>query len=144
MFSSLLCIDLIGRLSYLSLLFSRTLHSNGYIFPVLLCLLLHFFSQLFVLPQSFAQKSASPKASEISLANKSTTTPRFMPFSPASCYLLGPYHHLAYNVSFWFIRSHSSVYLEVITDCPPVLGGPCSRYWAGMNKQDSPDPSSLG
>ena len=37
-------------LSYLSLLFSRTLHSDGYIFPFLLCLSLLFFSQLFVRP----------------------------------------------------------------------------------------------
>ena len=36
------------RLSYLSLLFFGTLHSNRYIFPFLLCLLLLFFSQLFV------------------------------------------------------------------------------------------------
>ena len=35
---------------YLSLLFFGTLHSNGYIFPFLLCLLLLFFSQLFVRP----------------------------------------------------------------------------------------------
>ena len=40
----------LGRLSYLSLLFFGTLHSNGYIFPFLLCLLLLFFSQLFVRP----------------------------------------------------------------------------------------------
>ena len=33
-----LCIDHWGRLSYLSLLFFGTLHSNGYIFPFLLCL----------------------------------------------------------------------------------------------------------
>ena len=32
-----------GRLSYLSLLFFGTLHSNGYIFPFLLCLSLLFF-----------------------------------------------------------------------------------------------------
>ena len=37
------------RLSYLSLLFFGTLHSNGYIFPFLLCLLF-LFSQLFVRP----------------------------------------------------------------------------------------------
>ena len=36
--------------SYLSLLFFGTLHSNGYIFPSLLCLYLLFFSQLFVRP----------------------------------------------------------------------------------------------
>ena len=34
----------------LSLLFFGNLHSNGYIFPFLLCLLLLFFSQLFVRP----------------------------------------------------------------------------------------------
>ena len=37
-------------LSYLSLLFFGTLHSNGYIFPFLLCFSLLFFSQLFVRP----------------------------------------------------------------------------------------------
>ena len=36
--------------SYLSLLFLGTLHSNGCIFPFLLCLSLLFFSQLFVRP----------------------------------------------------------------------------------------------
>ena len=41
-----LCIDHCGRLSYLSLLFFRTLHSNGNIFPFLLCLSLLFFAQL--------------------------------------------------------------------------------------------------
>ena len=39
-----------GRLSYLSLLFFETLHSNGYNFPFFLCLSLPFFSQLFVRP----------------------------------------------------------------------------------------------
>ena len=43
-FPLFLCIVHLGRLSYLSLLFSGTLHSNGYIFPFLLCLSL-FFSQ---------------------------------------------------------------------------------------------------
>ena len=38
------------RKVYLSLLFFGTLHSDGYIFPFLLCLLLLFFSQLFVRP----------------------------------------------------------------------------------------------
>ena len=32
------CIDHLGRLSYLSLLFFGTLHSDGYIFPFLFCL----------------------------------------------------------------------------------------------------------
>ena len=40
----------LGRLFYLSLLFFGTLRSNGYIFLFLLCLLLLFFSQLFVRP----------------------------------------------------------------------------------------------
>jgi len=40
------------RLSYLSLLFSGTLHSDGYIFPFLLCLSLIFFPQMFVRPPS--------------------------------------------------------------------------------------------
>ena len=43
-----LCIDHWGRLSYVSLLFFGTLHSNGNIFPFLLCFSLLFFSQLFV------------------------------------------------------------------------------------------------
>ena len=42
-------------MSFLSLLlFSGTLHSNGYIFPFLLCLSLLFFSQLFVKPSQTA------------------------------------------------------------------------------------------
>ena len=43
------CIDHLGKLSYLSSLFFGTLHSDGGIFPFLLCLSL-FFSQLFVRP----------------------------------------------------------------------------------------------
>ena len=47
-FPLFLCTAYWGRLSYLSLLFFRTLHSDGYIFPFLLCLsLLFFFSPLF-------------------------------------------------------------------------------------------------
>ena len=45
-----LCIDHWGRLSYLSLLFFGTLHSNGYLFPFLLCFSCLFFSQLFLRP----------------------------------------------------------------------------------------------
>ena len=48
LFSSFLYTDHWGRLSYLSFLFFGSLHSNGYIFPFLLCFLLLFFSQLFV------------------------------------------------------------------------------------------------
>ena len=53
LFSSLLS-ALLRRLSYLSLLFFGTLHSNGYVFPFLLCLSLLFFSQLFVSPPQTA------------------------------------------------------------------------------------------
>ena len=38
LFSSIYCIAHLKRLSYLSLLFSGTLHSDGYYFPFLLCL----------------------------------------------------------------------------------------------------------
>ena len=54
LFSSILCIDQLRRLSYLSLLFFETLHSNGYILPFLICLSLLFFSQLFVRPPQTA------------------------------------------------------------------------------------------
>ena len=47
-FPLFLCIAQFGRLSYLSLLFFGIQHSDGYIFPFLLCLLLLFFSQLFL------------------------------------------------------------------------------------------------
>ena len=50
LFSSISLHVHLRRLSYLSLLFSGTLDSDGYIFPFLLCLLLLFFSQLFVRP----------------------------------------------------------------------------------------------
>ena len=49
-FPLFLCIDHWGRLSYLSWLFFQTLHSNGNIFPFLVCFLLLFISQLFVSP----------------------------------------------------------------------------------------------
>ena len=49
-FPLFLCIDHWGRLFSLSLLFFGTLHSDGYISPFLLCLLLLSFSQLFVRP----------------------------------------------------------------------------------------------
>ena len=44
------CSDHFSGLSYLSLLFCRDLHSNGYIFPFILCLSLLFFPQLFIRP----------------------------------------------------------------------------------------------
>ena len=47
-FPLFLCNDHWGRLAFLSLLVFETLHSNGYIFPFLLCSWLLFFSQLFV------------------------------------------------------------------------------------------------
>ena len=53
-FPLFLCTDHWGRLPYLSLLFFGTLHLNGCIFAFLLCLLLHFFSPLFVRPPQTA------------------------------------------------------------------------------------------
>ena len=50
LFSSLSLQSSFRKLSYLSLLFFRTLDSEGYIFSFLLCLSLPFFSQLFVRP----------------------------------------------------------------------------------------------
>ena len=49
-FPLFLCIDSWAKLSYLSLLFFGTLHSNGNIFPFLLCFVHLFFSQLFIRP----------------------------------------------------------------------------------------------
>ena len=49
-FPLFLCIVHLRRPSHLSLIFSRTLHSVGYLFPILSCLLLLFFPQLFVKP----------------------------------------------------------------------------------------------
>ena len=46
LFSCIVCVVRLGRLSYLSLLFFGTLHSYGYIFPFLLCLSLVFGSFL--------------------------------------------------------------------------------------------------
>ena len=54
LFPLFLCTDHWGRLSSLSLLFFGTLHSNGCIFPFLLCFLFLFFSQLFVRPPQTA------------------------------------------------------------------------------------------
>ena len=53
-FSLLLCAVHLRGLSYLSLQFFGTLHSDGYIFPFLLCVSLLFFSQLFVRPPQAA------------------------------------------------------------------------------------------
>ena len=53
-FPLFLCIDCWGRLSYLFLLFFRTLHSDVCIFPFPLCFSLLFFSQLFVRPPQTA------------------------------------------------------------------------------------------
>ena len=74
-FPLFLCIVHLRRLSYFSLLFSGTLHSDEFIFPFLLCLLLLFFSQLFV---------STPQT---------TTLPSFI------CYSWGWFgHQLLYNI----------------------------------------------
>ena len=53
-FPLFLCTAHWGKPSNLSLLFSGTLHSNGYIFSFLLCFSLLFFSQLIVMPPQTA------------------------------------------------------------------------------------------
>ena len=60
-FPVFLCIDCRGRLSSLSLLFFGTLHSNGYIFPFLLCFSLLFFSQLSEEALQIAEKRKDTK-----------------------------------------------------------------------------------
>ena len=65
LFSSI-CIVHLGRLSYLSLLFSGTLHSVGYIFLFLLCLSLLFFSQQVLKPP---QMTTLPPCISFSLAH---------------------------------------------------------------------------
>ena len=50
LFSSISLCWSLRKVFYLSLLFFGTLHSDGYIFPFLLCLSVLFFSRLFVRP----------------------------------------------------------------------------------------------
>ena len=54
LFFLFLCIAPLRRLSYLSLFFFGTQHSDGHIFPFLLCVSLLFFSQVFVRPPQTA------------------------------------------------------------------------------------------
>ena len=54
LFSSTSLHWLLRKAFFFSLLFFRTLHSNGYIFPFLVCVSLLFFSQLFVRPPQTA------------------------------------------------------------------------------------------
>ena len=92
LFSSIFCIDHWGRLSYLSLLFFRTLHSNGHMFPFLLCFYLLFFSQLFVKPP------------------QTTILPFFISFSWEWSWSLTPVqYHESPSIVFWMWTSvHSS------------------------------------
>ena len=74
--SLFLCIVHLRRPSYLSLLFSRTMHSVEYIFPFISCCLLIFFSELFVrAPQTITL----PSCISFSLA-------WFWSLSPVQCY----------------------------------------------------------
>ena len=76
LFSSILCIVHLRRPSYLSLVFSGTLHSVECIFPILPCLLLLFFSQLFVKPP---QTTTLPSCISFSLV-------WFWSLPPVQCY----------------------------------------------------------
>ena len=75
-FPLFLCIIHLKRLSYLSLLFSGSSHSFGYIFPFLPCLSLLFFPQLFVKP---TQTTISPFCTSFSLR-------WFWSLPPVQCY----------------------------------------------------------
>ena len=76
LFSSILCNVHLRKPSYLSLVFSGTLHSVGCIFPILPCLLLLFFPQLFVKPP---QKTTLPSCISFSLG-------WFWSLPPVQCY----------------------------------------------------------
>ena len=69
------CTVHLRRTSYLSLLFSGTLHSVGFIFPILLCLSILFFSQLFIRPP------------------QTTTLPCYLSFSWGWFWSPPPTHH---------------------------------------------------
>ena len=79
-FPLFICVVHLTRPSYLSLLFSGTLHSVGYIFPFLPCFSLLFFPQLFVKPP---QKTTLPSCISFSLG-------WFCSLPPIQCYKLSP------------------------------------------------------
>ena len=79
-FALFLCTVHLGRLSYLSLLFSGTLHSLGWSFPFLPCFSLLFFPQLFV---KSPQKTTLPSCISFSLG-------WFCSLPPIQCYELSP------------------------------------------------------
>ena len=89
-FPIFLCIGKLGRPYSLSSLFSGTLHSVGYIFPFLLCLLSLFFSQLFVKPP---QTITLPSCIAFSLG-------RLWSLPTVQCFLWDDFSHcLLYNVT---------------------------------------------
>ena len=69
-FPLFLCMDHWGKLSYLSLLFFGTLHSDGYILPFLLCLELLFFSVICILMLTSMLKSVLDKNINLNVLNK--------------------------------------------------------------------------
>ena len=107
--------------AYLSLLLFGTLHSDGYIFPFLLCLLLLFFSQLFI---SFLKQ----------------------PFCLAALLFLGM---ILVTASFTMlkvkVKSVSPVWLfatpwTVAYQAPPSMGFSRQEYWSGL---PFPSPGDL-
>ena len=80
MFSSISLHGSLKKAFYLSLLFLGTLHSDGYIFPFLLCLLLLFFSQQFVRPSQTAVLTLC-----ISFSFSSTSLLLLTHLPPSSC-----------------------------------------------------------
>ena len=87
------------RLSYLSLLFSESLHSDEYIFPFFPCLLLFFFPQLFVkLPQTTILSSCISFSlggfDHCFLYNVMNLRPQFFRHSVYQIQSLEPVYHL--------------------------------------------------
>ena len=100
-----LCVVHLRRLSYLSLLFSRTLHSVGCIFPFLPYFLL-LFSQLFGKPPQFICSVVSDSSSE----------PRFT-FLHFFSLSDGFGHRLLYNVT---------------SQAPPSMDFSRQEHWSGL------------
>ena len=108
------CIDHWGRLSYLSLVFFGSQHSNGHIFPFHLCLSGLFFSQLFVRPP---QTTIFPFCISFSWG-------RFWSRPPVQCYKPSSIAHQAFY--------QTDIYVSVLSGNGLKSFKTCGRYWANM------------
>ena len=99
------------KLSNLSLLFSGTLHSVGYIVPFLLCLSLLFFSQRFVKPP---QTTTLPSCYSISWRG-------FLPTVVNKMVIRIKFSHSHPFLVQWFLRYGYSFLLSSLWPCPVYL-----------------------